>query len=79
MGIPPFLRSLREKVGNDLLVLPTVAGLVTDDRGRTLMIRHSRDGNWVLPGGCVEPDEFPADRLVIECGRKPASMFDPQG
>lgn len=66
MGMPPFLRALREKVGNDLLVLPTVAGLVTDDRDRVLMIRHSRDGNWVLPGGCMEPDEYPADRLVAE-------------
>jgi len=66
MGMPPFLRALREKVGNDLLVLPTVAGLVTDDRDRILMIRHSRDGNWVLPGGCMEPDEYPADRLVAE-------------
>lgn len=66
MGMPPFLQALREKVGNDLLVLPTVAGLVADDRDRVLMIRHSRDGNWVLPGGCVEPDEYPADRLVAE-------------
>lgn len=64
--MPPFLRVLREKVGNDLLVLPTVAGLVTDDRDRVLMIRHSRDGSWVLPGGCMEPDEYPADRLVAE-------------
>jgi len=66
MGMPPFLRAIREKVGNDLLVLPTVAGLVVDDRGRTLLIRHSRDGNWVLPGGCMEPEEYPAERLVIE-------------
>lgn len=58
--------ALREKIGNDLLVLPTVAGLVTDDRGRVLLIRHSNDGNWVLPSGCVEPDEHPADRLVAE-------------
>ncbi len=66
MGMPPFLRVLRAKVGNDLLVLPTVAGLVTDEEGRILLIRHANDGDWVLPGGCVEPDEHPADRLVAE-------------
>ena len=66
MALPPFLQVLREKVGNDLLVLPTVAGLVTDDVGRILLIRHTRDGNWVLPGGCTEPEEYPAERLVIE-------------
>jgi len=66
MAMPPFLRALREKVGNDLLVLPTVAGLVSDDRGRILLIRHTRDGNWVLPGGCMEPDEYPAERLIAE-------------
>ena len=66
MGIPPFLRAIREKVGNELLVLPTVSGLVVDESGRVLLIRHSRDGDWVLPGGCVEPDEYPADRLIEE-------------
>jgi len=66
MGMPPFLRVIREKVGHELLVLPTVSGLVTDDDGRVLLIRHARDGDWVLPGGCVEPDEFPADRLIAE-------------
>jgi ADP-ribose pyrophosphatase YjhB (NUDIX family) len=66
MGKPPFLRAIREKVGNDLLVLPTVAGLVTDEVDRILLIRHSRDGNWTLPGGCREPDEYPAERLIIE-------------
>lgn len=66
MGMPPFLRAIREKVGHDLLVLPTVSGLVLDDHGRVLLIRHSIDGDWVLPGGCVEPDEYPADRLVEE-------------
>jgi len=64
--MPPFFRALREKVGNDLLVLPTVAGLVSDHGGRILLIRHTRDGNWVLPGGCMEPDEYPAERLIAE-------------
>ncbi len=29
-----------------------------------MLIRHSNDGKWVLPGGVVEPDEHPAQRVV---------------
>jgi len=30
---------------------------VTDDRERLLLLRHGRTGQWVLPGGKLEPGE----------------------
>lgn len=62
----PFLARLREKVGPDLLMLPSVCGCVFDARGRLLMARHGDVGLWAAPGGAVDPDERPQDALRRE-------------
>jgi 8-oxo-dGTP pyrophosphatase MutT (NUDIX family) len=65
MPISPYLRALREKVGSDLLLVPSVTVLVFDPRGRVLLVRHA-EGPWVAPGGSLEPAERPADAAVRE-------------
>ncbi|GAA2205712.1 NUDIX domain-containing protein [Nonomuraea monospora] len=66
MPMSPFLARIREKVGNDLLMLPSVSGFVFDDAGRLLMARHGDVGLWAAPGGGVDPDERPEDAVVRE-------------
>ena len=70
MTMSPFLRELRAVVGHRLLVLPSVTGLVSDERRALLLIRHSNDGRWNVPGGCVEPDESPEDAVRREIGEE---------
>ena len=46
-----------------------VGGIVTDPRGRLLLIRRAHDpeaGRWSLPGGKVEPDESVRDATARE-------------
>jgi 8-oxo-dGTP pyrophosphatase MutT (NUDIX family) len=64
--ISDHLRRIRALVGHELLVLPSVAVLPRDDRGRLLLVRLSDTGNWATIGGSVEPDEAPADAAVRE-------------
>jgi ADP-ribose pyrophosphatase YjhB (NUDIX family) len=66
MPISDFMRRLRERVGNDLLVLPAVTGLIFDEARRVLLVRPVEADVWLLPGGLVEPNEVPADALVRE-------------
>lgn len=66
MPISEYLRGLREKVGRDLLLVPSVTGLVFDGEGRVLLIRHSNGGVWLAPGGAVDPGEAPQDAIVRE-------------
>jgi 8-oxo-dGTP pyrophosphatase MutT (NUDIX family) len=61
-----FLKELREKVGNDLLVLPSAAVVLLDDQMRLLMGLHADRDIWVVPGGLIEPGELPADAAVRE-------------
>lgn len=71
MGIPQFVRGLRERVGTDLLWLPGVSAAVLDDsRGwddaRVLLVRRADNGLWSIPGGILEPGEQPAVGLARE-------------
>jgi 8-oxo-dGTP pyrophosphatase MutT (NUDIX family) len=66
MGISPYLRRLRERVGQDLVLLPAVAVLPWDEDGRLLMVREAETGLWQTVGGSIEPDESPFDAALRE-------------
>ncbi|MEV4011986.1 NUDIX domain-containing protein [Nonomuraea angiospora] len=57
---------MREKVGSELLMLPSASGFVFDDAGRLLVARHGDVGLWAAPGGGIDPDERPEDATVRE-------------
>ncbi len=57
---PGYIRGLRELVGRRLLLVPSVAVVARDGRGRLLMVRDRESGVWGLPAGAVEPGESPA-------------------
>lgn len=59
--ISEYLRGLRAKVGNDLLLVPSVAVIARDDEGRVLLVRHADTGHWVAPSGGVAPGERPRE------------------
>lgn len=61
-----YMRRLRAKVGTDLVLLPSVSVLAVDDRARVLLVRAAETGQWVVPGGAMEPGETPADAAVRE-------------
>jgi 8-oxo-dGTP pyrophosphatase MutT (NUDIX family) len=66
MGISPYLRELRDKIGSDPVMIPGIAAVVQNDRGEVLLQRASYDGNWHIIGGAMDPDEQPADAVVRE-------------
>lgn len=47
-------------------VVPSVVAIVTDDRGRILLIHKTDNDLWALPGGGHEIGEFIADTVVRE-------------
>lgn len=66
MPISPYLRSLRERVGHDLLLLPSVSAVIRDHDGRILLARSQGDDYWSLVGGGMEPGEQPIDAVARE-------------
>src|SRR3984885_16011791 len=62
----PFIRRLRDLIGNELLVLPSVAVLPRDARGRVLLVQLIDSGLWATIGGAIEPDESPQEAALRE-------------
>ena len=77
MPISDYLKSLRTRVGNELLLVPSVTALVYDARGRVLLARHAEGGVWVAPGGSVEPNESPSDAVVRETWEEVGLLVEP--
>src|SRR5687768_5329048 len=42
------------------------AALVTDRAGNVLLVKPNYRDDWLIPGGYVEPDEFPHHGVVRE-------------
>jgi ADP-ribose pyrophosphatase YjhB (NUDIX family) len=62
----PFIRRLRDLIGNELLVLPSAAVLPRDNRDRVLLVRLTDSGLWATIGGAIEPDESPQEAALRE-------------
>lgn len=87
VALSPYLHHLRSQIGTDLVLLPAVAVLVTDEGGRLLLVRQSDSGQWGTVGGAVEPGETPAEAgareameetgLTVAVGRLVAALGGP--
>src|SRR2546421_2815552 len=66
MGMSPFIRALREKIGHDLLPLVGISGVVVTADRRVLLVKTKECPTWMPIGGMVEPGEEPADAVVRE-------------
>jgi len=77
MPMSEYVRSLRDRIGHDLLEVPTVTIAVFDDAGRILMVRTLEDGLWCTPGGMMEPLETPADAAGREMWEETGLLVEP--
>jgi 8-oxo-dGTP diphosphatase len=66
MPISPYLRSLRDRIGHDLLLLPGVSAVVLNDAGEVLLGKRSDNGEWSLIAGVLDPGEQPAEAILRE-------------
>ena len=65
MPASPYVLGLREKVGTDLLFMPSAACVVVRDE-RMLLVRHGELDTWSFPGGALDPGERPVDAAARE-------------
>lgn len=78
MAISAYLRDLRAAVGPRLLLVPAVAAVVRDERGRVLLVRKAEDGRWSLPAGAVEPGESPQEAVARETREETGLVVRPR-
>ncbi len=61
-----YIQTLRAKIGHDLLLLPGVAAVIPDGKGRILLQEKSSGEGWSLPAGGIEPGETPEQAITRE-------------
>jgi 8-oxo-dGTP pyrophosphatase MutT (NUDIX family) len=77
MPISDYLLQLRQQIGSDLLLMPSVTVLVYDDRGRVLLVRNAETDLWMAPGGAIDPFESPTDAAVREAWEETGLWVEP--
>ena len=66
MSASSYIQRLRGKVGHDYLMVPSVAAVIHDCRGRLLLQRKAGSEGWSLPAGAIELGETPEEALHRE-------------
>jgi 8-oxo-dGTP pyrophosphatase MutT (NUDIX family) len=66
MGMSPYIRRLRARVGHERLLIAAVTVLVWDPDGRLLLAQDSDSGLWMTIAGAIELDESPREAAVRE-------------
>lgn len=77
MPISPYLAKLRQTVGSELLLVPSVTIIVFDEQRRVLLVQPSDVAGWVAPGGSIEPGESPAEAVVREMCEETGLLVEP--
>ena len=77
MAISSYIKTLRQHVGNELLILPSVTAIIFDDSNRILLAKHADTKRWVAPGGSIEPNETPVDAVIREVLEETGLIVEP--
>jgi 8-oxo-dGTP pyrophosphatase MutT (NUDIX family) len=76
MGQSEYVKGIREKIGNDLLLAPGVAAIIRDEHGR-ILVQKNRQAVWNLPAGAIDPGEKPAQAIVREVFEETGLLIRP--
>lgn len=66
MPASDYILQLREKVGHALIMMPSAAAIIRNEKNEILLHQRTDNRRWSLPGGAMEPGEEPAQTVVRE-------------
>ncbi|GAB6926211.1 NUDIX domain-containing protein [Paenibacillus sp. JCM 10914] len=79
MGMSDYYRDLREKIGDQLIFMPSVAAIIRNEEDRILFCRKHNETLWGLVAGAIELGETPAEAMIREAKEETGLTVDPVG
>ncbi|MNO22950.1 RNA pyrophosphohydrolase [compost metagenome] len=77
MPISEYYRGLREMIGSEVLMVPSVAAVIRNEEGGILLLRKGGEQLWGMPAGVIEPGETPSRALRREVFEETGLMVNP--
>ena len=68
---------MRQKIGNDRIILPSVDTICVNDKGEILMVYNRDFDGWAFPGGSVEFDLSWSEAAAQEILEEASLVVDP--
>ncbi|WP_410982786.1 NUDIX domain-containing protein [Bacillus cereus] len=65
MPISTFYKQIREKVGSELIFMPSVAAIIKNEKGE-ILFQYPGGEFWSLPAGAIELGETPEEAVIRE-------------
>ena len=78
MPISPYIKNIRARIGDDLLLLPGVTAVVINGRDEVLLQLRRDTNTWAPPSGGVEPGETVAECAMREVREEAGIHIVPQ-
>lgn len=76
MSASNYIEDLRSKVGSSILMLPSVAAVILNERNE-LLLQEKKNEFWSLPAGMIEPGESPRVAIVREVAEETGLRVEP--
>ena len=71
-----YIKELRSKIGNSLILLPSVAAVILNSDNEILLQEKKKEA-WSLPAGMIEPGESPEEAIIREVEEETGLIVKP--
>ncbi|MFR9710220.1 NUDIX domain-containing protein [Paenibacillus sp. MB22_1] len=73
-----YYKNIRNKIGPDLLFIPSVAAIIRNEKNDILFIRKKGETIWGLPAGAIEIGESPSESIKREVYEETGLIIHPK-
>ncbi|MET3289916.1 UNVERIFIED_CONTAM: ADP-ribose pyrophosphatase YjhB (NUDIX family) [Brevibacillus sp. OAP136] len=78
MSMSPYYRDLRQKLGNQLILVPAVVAIIRNEIDEILFGRKHNEEQWGLIAGAIELGETPAEAVCREVAEETGLQVIPE-